>query len=330
MNRKYYLVINNKSKIYMIITFYKFYATVQIKIDKVTEEVSKQITENAAKKNMAVVVSPVEFSIVANTVSKDGTRSEVTISKFTQYVERTIAIPEGVDPSKITTGVVYNDDGSFAHIPTEIVLKDSKYYARLNSPTNSKYSVIWNPIKVDSVKNHWSKESVEDMASRLVIDNPNSFEPNRAITRGEFIDVVTKGLGIYRPQTEAANKFNDVNKANKFYNGVITGVDYGLINGYKDGSFKPNQKITREEAMAIYAKAMDIAKLEASNKSKLKAYKDSSKISAWAYNSVDKVVASGIFSGKSASQISPKDNITCAEAVVAMRNLLVKGNLINK
>ncbi|MGL5256459.1 MAG: S-layer homology domain-containing protein, partial [Proteocatella sp.] len=212
---------------------------VQIKINKVTEETAKQISENATKKNMAVVVSPVEFSIVANTTSKDGTKSEVTISKFTQYVERTIAIPEGVDPSKITTGVVYNDDGSFAHIPTEIVVKDSKYYARLNSPTNSKYSVIWNPVKVDSVKNHWSKESVEDMASRLVIDNPNSFEPNRAITRGEFIDVVTKGLGIYRPQTEAANKFNDVKKASKYYNGVLTGVDYGLINGYKDGSFKP-------------------------------------------------------------------------------------------
>jgi hypothetical protein len=54
------------------------------------------------------VVKPVEFEITCTSGIKT-----VEVSKFNGYVELTGAIPDGVDPSKITTGIVLNADGTF-------------------------------------------------------------------------------------------------------------------------------------------------------------------------------------------------------------------------
>jgi len=62
-------------------------------------------------------------------------------------VERTIEIPDGIDPGKITTGIILNEDGTFSHVPTIITLIDGKYYAKINSLTNSTYSVIFNHVE---------------------------------------------------------------------------------------------------------------------------------------------------------------------------------------
>ncbi|SHL06732.1 Ig and FN3 domain-containing protein, partial [Desulforamulus aeronauticus] len=64
-----------------------------------------------ARNNNQMVVDPVEFVITATNAGKT-----VESTKFNTYVERIIALPEGVDASKITTGVVFNRDGSFSHV----------------------------------------------------------------------------------------------------------------------------------------------------------------------------------------------------------------------
>jgi hypothetical protein len=61
-------------------------------------------------------------------------------------------------------------------VPTVIYQKDGKWYARINSLTNSTYSIIWNPVSVKTIENHWARETVNDMAGRLVIFNPETFD----------------------------------------------------------------------------------------------------------------------------------------------------------
>ncbi|AMJ41347.1 hypothetical protein [Anaerotignum propionicum] len=153
---------------------------VEVKITKLDEKVVDKYNE-VAKANVAeLVFPPVQFEIVAKTTKTDGTTKEQSINKFSNYEERVMKIPAGVDPSKIKTGIVFNADGTYSHVPTEVYQKDSEWYAKPNSLTNSDYSVVWNPVTVKSVENHWSKDAVNDMASRLVIFNPEGFEPNKA------------------------------------------------------------------------------------------------------------------------------------------------------
>jgi len=75
---------------------------------------------------------------------------------------------------------------------------DGRYYARINSLTDSTYSVIWNPIDFNDSAVHWAKEAINDMGSRLVISGTGNdmFEPDRDITRAEFAAIIVRALGI--------------------------------------------------------------------------------------------------------------------------------------
>ncbi len=161
---------------------------VEVKITKLDEKVVKKYNEVAKANGAELVFPPVEFEIVAKTTKTDGTTQKQGINKFSNYVKRVMEIPAGVDPSKSTTGIVFNPDGTYNHVPTELFRKDGKWYAKLNSLTNSIYSVILNPVTMKSVENHWAKDAVNDMASRLVIFNREGFEPNKAITRANFAE----------------------------------------------------------------------------------------------------------------------------------------------
>lgn len=70
---------------------------------------------------------------------------------------------------------MFNPEGTHNHVPTEVFEKDGQYFTRLNSLTNSTYSVIYYPLTVESVEGYWSEKFVNDMAARLVIVKTEGF-----------------------------------------------------------------------------------------------------------------------------------------------------------
>lgn len=272
------------------------------------------------------------FLVTAKTQETDGKTKILEIRNFESYVERVIKIPEGVDPSKVTTGIVFNPDGTYSHVPTELIQKDDKYYAKLNSLTNSTYSIIFNPLSVKTVEGHWSEEMVNDMASRLIIVDTENFKPDTAITRAEFADYIVRALGLYR-EDEMASKdqlaFADINENHPFVNSITIANEWNIVSGYPDGTFQPKNTITREEAMMMYAKVMEIVKLEGANSDRIVTYQDAEEVSDWAYNTVNDTLSAGVFNGRTADKIAPKETLTHAEAATAIRNLLVEAKLIN-
>jgi len=303
---------------------------VEVKITKLDEKVVEKYNEVAKTNGAELVFPPVQFEITAKTTNIDGTTKEHSINKFSNYVERVMEIPSGVDPSKITTGIVFNVDGTYSHVPTEVYQKGGKWYAKLNSLTNSDYSVIWNPITVRSVENHWSKDAVNDMASRLVIFNSETFEPDKAITRADFAEYIVRGLGLYREGSTHKNNFKDVTATGERTLAILIANEYGVVSGYADGTFRGDNQITREEAMAMYQRAMKITKLVGSDENRYQNYTDYSQVSEWAATYVKEVLSSHVFNGTTETKISPKASLTYAEAAQAIRNLLVESNLINK
>ena len=303
---------------------------VEVRINKLDEGVIETYNEVAKRNNAVIIFPPVEFEIVAKTTKTDGTIQEHSISRFSNYVERVLEIPAGTDPSKITTGVVFNPDGTYSHVPSLIYQKDSKWYASINSLTNSTYSVIWNPVTVKSVANHWSKDAVNDMASRLVIFNTETFAPNKAITRADFAEYIVRALGLYREGSTHTNKFSDVKKEGDRTLAILIASEYGIVSGYPDGTFRPEALITREEAMTMYQRAMKVTKLVGTDINRYQSYTDYKQVSNWASPYVKEVLSAHVFNGNTATTISPKTNLTYAEAAQAIKNLLVESKLINK
>ncbi len=303
---------------------------VNIKIEATSSSNAKIIESTASRNQYQVVVKPVDFEITCTSGNKT-----VEVSQFNGYVERLVAIPDGVDPSKITTGIVLNQDGSFAHVPTSVVTVNGKAYAKINSLTNSTYSVIWNPITFADVANHWAKGAVNDMASRLIMTGADKshFLPDQEITRAEFIDAVVKGLGLMRTG-EGKNLYSDVKKSDWYYDAITIANKYGIASGYDNGKFGPNDKITREQAMVIIGRAMKISGIskslnEANATEILKSFSDIDKLSNYAKISAADCVKSGLITGKPGQKIAAKDNITRAEVAVIVQSLLKQAKLIS-
>jgi hypothetical protein len=303
---------------------------IQIEISKPTSD-KVQLVENAAKNGeFSIVASPVEFTVTGSYGDQ-----KVEVSKFNAYVERTIAIPEGVDPSKITTGIVVDPDGSVRHVPTKIVVIGGKYYAQLNSLTNSTYSVVWHPLQFMDVEHHWAKEAINDMGSRMVIEgmSDGSFQPDRDMTRAEFAATLVRALGL--KSSSSASPFNDVNKTDWYSGYIATAYQYGIVAGYGDGSFAPKDTISREQAMAMIANTMHITGLSAGLQpgeadQLLAAYADSDKSSAWARSDIAQCLKTGVISGRSGNLIAPVEHVTRAEVAEMVRKLLIRSDLINE
>lgn len=301
---------------------------VRVNIEDVEKKIVDSMMLEAADNNISIVFPPVSFNIEAITTDSAGKKQTVKVDTFSNYVQRVLEIPDDIDPSKITTGIVYNADGTFSHIPTYVYQENGKYYAKLNSKTNSSYSVVWNPIKVESVKNHWSQKSVEDLASRLIIDEIDHFMPDEEISRVEFTKYIIKGLGLYRSETSEKTDFSDVTEDMNVV--VSTGVKYGIINGYDDGTFKPNKTISRQEAITIVRKAMKLVAPMQIDLERIEKYDDYDKIENWAFEATKIVVGAGVFNGKTNNVLDPNANMTYAETIQAIENLLIKAKLINE
>ena len=102
----------------------------------------------------------------------------------------------------------------------------------------------------DVPANAWYAKAVNTLASLDIISGvgDNKFEPERSITRAEFTAMALKfAVG----GEEGENIFSDVDEDDWFYEAVVNSIQYGWIHGYGDGTFRPNNPITRAEVTAI-------------------------------------------------------------------------------
>lgn len=102
----------------------------------------------------------------------------------------------------------------------------------------------------DVAENAWYAEAVNTLASLGIVDGVGGglYAPERAITRAEFTVIAMRFAHL---DTGGENIFSDVSRSDWFYDQVVGSVKYGWINGYADGTFRPNNTITRAEVTTI-------------------------------------------------------------------------------
>lgn len=105
--------------------------------------------------------------------------------------------------------------------------------------------------KFADVKDQWFSKYVNAVVREGLTKGyaDGSFQPNREITRAEFVQMI---MAISSPNT-TEKTFNDV-KGHWAEAAIKQAYANGIVSGYKDGSFKPDQKISRAEAVVILNK----------------------------------------------------------------------------
>lgn len=172
------------------------------------------------------------------------------------------------------------------------------------------------------VQGYWGESYVSNLASRGILGGfpDGTFKPNDQITRAQFAAIATKALAV--PTSGAAASFNDV-PAKHWANGVIAAVSSaGLVTGFPDGTFRPEDKITRAQALIILAKALKGVNPDVEDLNK---YSDAASVPAWAQKSVSTAAAGHIIVNfPEASMIRPNDLATRGEVAGLVYQTLVQ------
>ena len=95
------------------------------------------------------------------------------------------------------------------------------------------------------------KDRIEYLAEKGIIKGvgDGKFEPERTVSRAEFAAMVNRAMGYgYK---EGVNKFSDVSPDKWYYGDVLAAAETGVINGFPDSTFKPEESITHEQAVKI-------------------------------------------------------------------------------
>ena len=286
--------------------------------------------------NISGVVTPAGLTMVGTPITfgvqADYDGNTVELAAFEKYVDILVPIDDG---SPITTAVRIGEDGSIIHIPTEVIVADGAYYAKIHSLITGTFALIYNPLEMDDVDGHWAQEDVNDMASRLVVDGvgDNLFSPDTDITRAEFAAILVRALGLLRGVGEVS--FIDVSSEEWYCEYIQTAVYYGLVLGYDEDYFGPNDAITREQAMTMLTRAMGVTGLDASSATDalediLSVFTDYKELSDYAVPGAASCVNAGIIVGlDDGSTLSPKTYITRAQAAATVRRLLKYSGLID-
>ncbi|MCI5604047.1 MAG: S-layer homology domain-containing protein, partial [Clostridia bacterium] len=146
-----------------------------------------------------------------------------------------------------------------------------------------------------------------------------TFRPDNTITRAEAATMISNAYGI-EPNNEFDNKFIDV-KIDAWYRDIVcTLVMAERIDGYDDGTFKPENPITRAEFAVLIAKGKII-------KSEDSQFSDVS--NHWAAGYINALAQKGIIGGYEDGTFRPDDYVTRAEAVTMINRALGREADIN-
>jgi len=188
--------------------------------------------------------------------------------------------------------------------------------------TNGGAAVQISRADVKDIEKHWAENEIQKMmALGFIEENQGKFRPEDAITRGEFIALMARVLGL--ETNTKKTEFRDVSSADWFAPYIATAVQEGYIKGYGDGTFKPEKAITREEIAFVLSNIIDLQLSEVQALDILKSFEDN--ISTWAKASVAKVVQSGLLKGFPDGSFKGDKKITRAESAVILLRLLSNG-----
>lgn len=168
-------------------------------------------------------------------------------------------------------------------------------------------------IQFSDIKGHWAEANIQAWGDEGLIRGylDRSFKPNTYITRAEFMNLVNGAFGY---SGQAKITFNDVSESAWYYEAISIANANGYIDGYTDGTMKPQDPITRQEAAKVIA---GILNLEL-NETAANVFSDSSSIAAWSKGAVGGAAAAKIISGYADGTFKPLNSITRAEAVSAL------------
>jgi hypothetical protein len=177
----------------------------------------------------------------------------------------------------------------------------------------------------DISQNGWYHEAVDYALTSGVMQGTSAttFEPNTKLTRGTLVTILYRlaGSPFLGSDEQGSSDFYDVGDGLWYTDPISWAASYGVVSGYGDGRFGPNDPITREQFAIIlyrYASIVDQKPVDPGSDGNLSMFIDANRISDWARAGLQWANNTGLITGKTANTIAPAETATRAEAATIL------------
>ncbi len=157
-------------------------------------------------------------------------------------------------------------------------------------------------------------------------DATGNFNPEGLVSRADLAVILVKTFGLERRKTAQKPDLElpDVPKSYWAYSAIQTALKTGTMSGYRDGMFFPNQRVTRAEALAIFAQAYGVFQFpDASIYEILAKYPDAGEIPNWARKSMATALYEGFVNVElETNKINPLKPMTRWDIAYALNKYL--------
>lgn len=143
-------------------------------------------------------------------------------------------------------------------------------------------------------------------------------DPNGDMTRAEMAAIINRSFGCYVKAD--ISKYTDVPKSKWYFDDVAMSVQMGTYNGRSSSTMAPDSPISRQEAMTVVARALELD-YDSYSKTDLSAFSDRSEISNWALPYVRAMVGADYIHGRG-KILAPLENITRSEFAQIFFNII--------
>ncbi|GIO33199.1 MULTISPECIES: SwmB domain-containing protein [Paenibacillus] len=295
--------------------------TLNIAAEKLTGDAAAFTNGKISASAITKMTEPFDFYITAVSNSASAYSVEVQVDSQYWIASSLAALVDKISLFQWDAGA---DKMTF--VPSLMENQGSKKVFKAKAKGNHTVVVGVSYKYYNDVGSHWASKAINALSGKLIVEGRTSskFEPNQMITRAEFAEYVARGLGL-SGDVQTSQRFYDITntKENAF---IGAAVKAGIIVGNKDGSFKPNNPITREEMAIMMMRAMNYAGYQATlaytPETYLKKFADYKQIQA--KDAIAKLLKEGIIQGVSEKAFQPKGNATRAQAAVMLQRMLEK------
>lgn len=174
----------------------------------------------------------------------------------------------------------------------------------------------------DVSEDAWYADAVKFVTEKGLMNgvSETAFAPDDTTSRAMIVTILHRAAGS--PGAAKKNPFADVPDGRWFTDAVRWASETGVVTGYNEKTFGPDDAITREQLAVILFRYAGQQGGDVSKRDELKAFSDADTVSGWAKEAVQWTVAEGLINGVKKDVLSPAGSATRAQAAAILMRFL--------
>ncbi len=243
-----------------------------------------------------------------------------TLTAGGETVERvpgglTLTVP-AEDAGPGTVAMLVHEDGT-----REIIQRSIVEDGRMSIPLDGSATVeiVDNGrVFADVPPENWASEAVTFASARELFSGTSetTFSPDETMSRAMLATVLYRLEG--QPEKEAMSAYSDVSDGAWYADSVAWAVENGIVNGYGDGQFGPNDSVTREQFVVMLWRYVGSPRAGRRDLD----FADAEQVSGYAREALCWAVENGVLKGSGKGRLVPGGTATRAEAAQMLKNFM--------